>query len=81
LDLFPLAPHDRSRLDLDRRSQGSARQEDEMKKWLRVLLWIVAVVTVVALGVVVFVVKTPADYDLPYEDVTVTTADGVELPG
>jgi fermentation-respiration switch protein FrsA (DUF1100 family) len=52
-----------------------------MKKWLKVLLWIVAVVAVVALAVVIFVVKTPADYDLPYEDVTVTTADGVELPG
>ncbi len=52
-----------------------------MKKWLKVLLWVVAVVAVVALGVVILVVKTPADYDLPYEDVTVTTADGVELPG
>lgn len=52
-----------------------------MKKWLKVLLWIVGALAIAALGVVIFVVKSPADYDLPYEDVSVTTPDGVDLDG
>jgi fermentation-respiration switch protein FrsA (DUF1100 family) len=69
-----------------------------MKKRLKVLLGIVAIVVVITLGGLTLLtrsegirmvtcteratsVETPADYGLPYEEVTVTTADGLELVG
>jgi dipeptidyl aminopeptidase/acylaminoacyl peptidase len=69
-----------------------------MKRWLKVILWIVVVVVVVVLAGVTMLTKsegeklvtcsereisveTPADYGLLYEDVTVTTADGLKLVG
>jgi fermentation-respiration switch protein FrsA (DUF1100 family) len=99
MGLSPLARQEGRRLDLDRRSQGIARQEDGMKKWLKVLLGIILIVVVVALGGLALLtrsegrklatcsseckisVETPADYDLPYEEVTVTTVDGLRLVG
>jgi fermentation-respiration switch protein FrsA (DUF1100 family) len=71
-----------------------------MKKWLKITLIVVGILSVVAVGALAMftrnqahelvthplearrpMTQTPADYGLPYENVTVTTADGLKLVG